>query len=330
MQYLYPNHDYYRELIKRYTPQTRVNMNISGGTEKVKYFVNAAYLHQGGNLKVEPKSFLGYDPSAKMDRYSFRANLDYQVTKSFKAFLNLGTYIEQVNMPSGSAYPNTDTGWMMRDVLYQATTITPITPGPYVDPYSGLDEKALVFPTYLDRSAMEVINRQGYHNDVNTSLNATLGGEWDLSFITKGLSLKGMASYDALAVTNLDAAQRQLLFVVSNVDDVPSYSIYSNQEYSPLTISKSAASRYTINLQASLNYNRTFGLHTVGGMLLVQRDYWETNGGDLPYNVMGLVARATYDFDNRYLFEFNMGYNGSSSSRPLTATAFSPPYRPAG
>lgn len=181
MQYLYPNHDYYRELIKRYTPQTRVNMNISGGTEKVKYFVNAAYLHQGGNLKVEPKSFLGYDPSAKMDRYSFRANLDYQVTKSFKAFLNLGTYIEQVNMPSGSAYPNTDTGWMMRDVLYQATTITPITPGPYVDPYSGLDEKALVFPTYLDRSAMEVINRQGYHNDVNTSLNATLGGEWDLS-----------------------------------------------------------------------------------------------------------------------------------------------------
>ena len=309
MQYLYPNHDYYRELIKRYTPQTRVNMNISGGTEKVKYFINAAYLHQGGNLKVEPKSFLGYDPSAKMDRYSFRANLDYQVTKSFKAFLNLGTYIEQVNMPSASVYPNTDTNWMMRDILYQATTITPITPGPYVDPYSGLDEKALVFPTYLDRSAMEVINRQGYHNDVNTSLNATLGGEWDLSFITKGLSLKGMASYDALATTTLDAAQRQLLYVVSNVDDVPSYSINPNQEYSPLTISKSAASRYTINLQASLNYNRTFGLHTVGGLLLVQRDYWEKTGGDLPYNVMGLVARATYDYDSRYLFEFNMGYN---------------------
>lgn len=171
---------------------------------------------------------------------------------------------------------------------------------------------------------MEVINRQGYHNDVNTSLNATLGGEWDLSFITKGLSLKGMASYDALAVTNLDAAQRQLLYVVSNVDDVPSYSIYSNQEYSPLTISKSAASRYTINLQASLNYNRTFGLHTVGGMLLVQRDYWETNGGDLPYNVMGLVARATYDFDNRYLFEFNMGYNGSEQFAPSNRYGFFP------
>ncbi|MFR3488003.1 MAG: SusC/RagA family TonB-linked outer membrane protein [Alistipes ihumii] len=330
MQYLYPNHDYYRELIKRYTPQTRVNMNISGGTEKVKYFVNAAYLHQGGNLKVEPKSFLGYDPSAKMDRYSFRANLDYQVTKSFKAFLNLGTYIEQVNMPSASTYPNTDTNWMMRDILYQATTITPITPGPYVDPYSGLDEKALVFPTYLDRSAMEVINRQGYHNDVNTSLNATLGGEWDLSFITKGLSLKGMASYDALATTTLDAAQRQLLYVVSNVDDVPSYSINPNQEYSPLTISKSAASRYTINLQASLNYNRTFGLHTVGGLLLVQRDYWEKTGGDLPYNVMGLVARATLTTIAATCSSSTWATTEQSSSHSTTGLVFSLRFQSAG
>lgn len=59
-------------------------------------------------------------------------------------------------------------------------------------------------------------------------------------------------------------------------------------------------------------------------MLLVQRDYWETNGGDLPYNVMGLVARATYDFDNRYLFEFNMGYNGSEQFAPSNRYGFFP------
>lgn len=42
-----------------------------------------------------------------------------------------------------------------------------------------------------------------------------------------------MASYDALATTTLDAAQRQLLYIVTNVDDVPSYALH-NQEYSPL------------------------------------------------------------------------------------------------
>ncbi len=34
--------------------------------------VNESYLHKVGTLVHQPKSVLGYDPSAKMDRYSFR------------------------------------------------------------------------------------------------------------------------------------------------------------------------------------------------------------------------------------------------------------------
>lgn len=64
--YMYPNHDWYREIFKKWSPQSRVNINISGGTEKLQYFVNASYLHQGGNLHTEPKSKLGYDPQARM------------------------------------------------------------------------------------------------------------------------------------------------------------------------------------------------------------------------------------------------------------------------
>src|SRR5690606_4574483 len=66
-RYMYPDHDYYREFIARYSPQTRLNINASGGTDRVSYFVNAAYLHQGGNLKTEPESVLGYDPSSWLD-----------------------------------------------------------------------------------------------------------------------------------------------------------------------------------------------------------------------------------------------------------------------
>src|SRR3546814_2434141 len=65
-----------------------------------------------------------------MNRYNFRANLDYQVTSSLKSFLNIGSYIEQVNMPAAWLYGGGDTNWMMRDLLYQAQTILPITPGP--------------------------------------------------------------------------------------------------------------------------------------------------------------------------------------------------------
>src|SRR5690625_7949832 len=127
---MYLDHDYYRDFISRYTPQSRLNVNASGGTDRVRYFVNTAYLHQGGNLKVEPKDVLGYDPSSKLDRYNFRANLDYDVSQSFSAYLNLGSYIERVNMHSASGFQGSDPNWMMLDIFFLAQSILPLTPKP--------------------------------------------------------------------------------------------------------------------------------------------------------------------------------------------------------
>jgi hypothetical protein len=95
---------------RKYTPQTKVNVNISGGTSKFSYFYNAGYIHQGGNLKTESKDQLGYDPSSKMDRWDFRSNLDYNITNSLKAQLNIGTYIQTTNMPGVGAMYGGSTG----------------------------------------------------------------------------------------------------------------------------------------------------------------------------------------------------------------------------
>src|SRR5690606_5379982 len=169
-RYMYPDHDYYREYIARYTPQTRINVNASGGTDRVRFFVNAAFFHQGGNLNTEPESQLGYDPSSWMNRYNFRANLDYRISSTLKSFLNLGSYIEQVNMPAAWLYGN-DTQWMMRDILYQAQTILPITPGPTTIEGFGVEPGQIVDPGYMDRSAFEIINRMGYRNELRSNLN---------------------------------------------------------------------------------------------------------------------------------------------------------------
>ena len=192
--YMYPDHDYYRELISRYAPQTRINANASGGTDKVTYFVNAAYLHQGGNLKTEPKSVLGYDADSKMDRFNFRANLDYKVSKSLKAFLNIGSYIEQVNMPAAWLF-NNDTGWMMSDLLLTAQSMTPLTPGPTTIPGFGVAPGQIVEAGYMPRNPFETMGRMGYRNEVRSNLNSSFGLDWDLgNTVTKGLSIKGMIS----------------------------------------------------------------------------------------------------------------------------------------
>lgn len=327
-KYIYPDHDYYREYISRYAPQTRVNMNVTGGTDKVSYFVNGGYLHQGGNLNTEPKSVLGYDPAAKMDRYNFRANLDYKVTNSLKSFLNIGSYIEQVNMPAAWLYGNSDTGWMMSDLIYQAQTILPITPGPTTIDGFGVAPGQIVDPGYMDRSAFEIMNRMGARNEVRSNLNASFGAEWDLSnVVTKGLSLKGMLSYDSKATTAMQGKKSERLYLaeVDMVNDKLSYAVKRSDE-SLLTLTKGADSRYNINVQGSINYARAFGKHDVTGMILGQRDTWESTGGEIPFNVLGVAARATYGYGERYLAEVNMGYNGSEQFAPGHRYGFFPAF----
>lgn len=71
----------------------------------------------------------------------------------------------------------------------------------------------------------------------------------------------------------------------------------------------SKSSDRTIMLQFQLNYNRRFGKHNVGGMLMyMQRDF---KSDVLPHRNQGLSGRFTYDYDQRYLVEFNFGYNGT-------------------
>ena len=326
-KYIYPDHDYYREYISRYSPQTRINTNASGGTEKVSYFVNAGFLHQGGNLNTEQESILGYDPSSKMDRYNFRANLDYNITKSLKSFLNIGSYIEQVNMPAAWLYGGGDTNWMMRDLLYQAQTILPITPGPTTIEGFGVAPGQIVDPGYMDRSAFEVMNRFGFRNEVRSNLNSSLGMEWDLSeTLTNGLSIRGMISYDSKATSAMQGSKTERLYLanVNYETDQLTYALKRPDE-GLLSIVKGVDSRYNVNIQTSINYNRNFGeKHNVGGMILAQRDYWETPAGEIPYNVLGVSARATYSYADRYLAEFNMGYNGSEQFAPSKRFGFFP------
>lgn len=329
--YMYPNHDWYREIFKKWSPQSRVNINISGGTEKLQYFVNASYLHQGGNLHTEPKSKLGYDPQARMTRYSFRSNLDYNITKNFKAFLNLGSYIEKVGMPGTTIYGG-DNKWMIRDLIHCTVGMKPMTVGPTTpDASLGYDviPDKVIRPVETDRSPFESVNRKGYRDETRTNLNASIGGEWNMTFITKGLSLKGMASFDAVANTILGGDITEMSFATSVDEDNDQIYFAADRELNgTLSLSKSGYTNYTVNLQGSLNYSRTFGKHDVGAMILVQRDFWETNGAPLnmPYNMMGMAARVTYGFDNRYLLDANMGYNGSEQFSPKNRFGFFPSF----
>jgi TonB-linked SusC/RagA family outer membrane protein len=256
--------------------------------------------------------------------------VDYKVTKWLSAFLNFGTYIEKMNMPNAGFFDG-DQNWTVRDMLYQAQTMLPISPGPVTLPGYGVPANAPLDPTYLtsghymDRSPVTIMNWYGYLLETRANLNSSFGLNFDLGDITQGLSLKGMMSYDSFgtsSVAGINSQSEYRAFVDPATDEL-SFSVAESRS-NTFSLAKSQASRYNVNLQGSLVYNRLFEKHNLGGMLRAERDYWDSGGADIPFNVLGFAGRVTYDFDTRYFAEVNFGYNGSEQFSPKKRFGFFP------
>lgn len=333
--YGHPNNDWFDIIFKDYAPQTRANLDITGGSERTQYFISAGYVHQGGMFNVEDKSVLGYDPQSKMNRYNFRSNLDHQLNKNIKISLDLSSYIEKINGgattdPSGSSVYAV----MPYTMAFRPTQSGPLTIEGYPLMYYNELVEAPVGGVMvqkanaMDPSPYGELNRRGYKLETHSGLNAILNMDVDLSFITKGLSTKGLISFESRGVNRINAYRTYAKYYLdTEPDGTKAYhlGIGDTTEDGQISLSKSQWSNYFINMQWYLNYNRTFGTHhNVGAMLLLQRDYREVDGADLPYNVLGLSSRITYDFDAKYLFEVNMGYNGSEQFSPNKRFGFFP------
>lgn len=170
------------------------------------------------------------------------------------------------------------------------------------------------------------LNRAGYRTMTTNSINSTLGVEHDLDFITKGLSARAIVSYDTWA-GHSRGFRRSYLTLNQNLDtsgDVPvvDYSQGSGAD-SELTKLLEQNFRTNYDVEASLNYNRTFYKHDLTGLLLYKQSEQIINI-EVPYNYVGIVGRATYGYDRKYLAEFNFGLNGSEQFAPGRRFGFFP------
>ncbi len=325
----FPDRDVFHDYFRDWAPQTRINSNFNGGGEYFSYFLNAGYIGQGGNFKTEPESFLGYDPSYSMDRYNFRGNIDFNLASNLKASLNLATYLQKMNTPQTVALFDGSVDAMVQNMIAYTWGTPPTDPGPVTLAGYGVPENEIVAQSGQDRNTYGEINRRGYRQESSTVLNSSLAIEWGLDFITKGLSAKGMVAFDSHASTvrqGYRGLNSYAFYVARNATETSGYSAIRENQDKAMVLTKRMSTYYYSNYQASLNYARSFGLHTFTGLVLYQRDKWDKWSADLPYNVIGYVGRATYDYDNRYLAEFNFGYNGSEQFAPKNRFGSFPAY----
>jgi len=317
----YPNNDFYAMNTYDWAPQKRFNLNLSGGN-KVRYFVNAGFLDQDGQWKVDPNKYgdpnLDYDPAIFLKRYNFRSNIDADLTSSLKAALNVAGYLEKTNGPNASLLE------LLAFTSFPAVTPGPLTPdGQVIVPTADLGNPI---------STYGLINRSGYQQGTNSNVMASFSLEQDLKFITPGLSTRLMASFDTRSNYTLNAGRnyRRYYATVLYGEVGPDgkepirYDLINGSENQPLSISTATGFQSFANFQWFVNYNRTFGDHTVTGLLLAQQDQRIVNGDPLPYNLRGVSTRLTYAYRNRYFTEFNAGYNGSEQFKKGNRFGFFP------
>ncbi|MEE3245149.1 MAG: SusC/RagA family TonB-linked outer membrane protein, partial [Bacteroidota bacterium] len=166
-----------------------------------------------------------------------------------------------------------------------------------------------------------------------TNLNTNLNLNQQLSFITEGLSLHGLFAFDSFNEQNVARSKREsTYFVDANFPYTEDGGLLLNETYTGtnfLGYDRSNGGNRRFYTQVSVNYDRSFGKHSVSGLLLANRtDYSNAFAGNfteaIPFRNEGLAGRATYSYDDRYFLEVNAGYNGSENFAPNNRYGFFP------
>jgi len=313
LPYLYPDVNWEDTVLNNYATSFNQTVAVRGGTEFVKYYASAGYLQEGDITKTE--QLFNYDPKFKFSRYSFRANLDFSLTKTTKLKTSISSRLEDTNQPGTNS-----TAFLALYTLAPGSVI-PYYPASVMEQYPD--------PLYPGEAEVRIgagpnmygsLNRSGSSNTVKTVFSIDLELEQKLDFITKGLTFTGkynyISNYESTSKISYDqtvSSQQdsfQLLrdgtwFSSEGVDyEDPLYYIEGSE-----SINNSQDISYT---RAQLNYVRSFEKHNVSGLAIFSRNKRVTNV-TYPFFNEDYIGRVTYDYDTRYFFEASGTYNGDET-----------------
>lgn len=321
--------------------QEDISLSIRGGTDKVRYYVLANYFSQGGNYKYSNAG--EYDSQTKFTRYNFRSNIDININRYLSTRLDLGARITDRNAPGTTA------GRLMTICATQPPYLPILVEEnahPQNEEYIQQNPRGMLYGDNIYRyNLLGELSRTGYLNEKNTYLNGSFAMNLDMEFLTKGLKAEVMFSYDASEGRWIN---RKLDTYKDGYREYPKYATFMPIEGSDAymagghyTGAYKTGNKYDIDqtigngfshnasdgrtyIQARLDYNRLFSnRHEVTAMLLANRGNRTVNN-ELAYHSQGITGRFAYYYNQKYLMEFNFGYNGSENFAPGKRYGFFP------
>lgn len=302
------NTNWFKETYRNFAPQVQHRLSISGGTDRINYYVSGQYLEQQSNYKVSDKVY---------KQFNLMSNIDAKVSKNIKLSLDLNARRMQNDNPTVNSY----------SAMLDASIMAPWVPVKWENGQ---------YATYglLHNPVAETSSLPGYNNVLTYMLNSKMGIDIQLPFIAKGLAFSSYYAYDVSQANNSTWTQPYALFQYNNGiynDMTGSTGITSYNKDNSLEIRKTFLSK--------LSYEQKFGDHNVNAFVAYEessldgdqirayrQDFLGSNlhqlfaGGTT--NMLGTgkgkqdgrksyFGRLGYDYKSKYLVEFSMRYNGS-------------------
>jgi TonB-linked SusC/RagA family outer membrane protein len=302
------------EYVNSSAPIQNYNMQLSGGTENVKYYAGLGYFNQGGYF--DPMSY---------DRYNYNMNLQSQVTSTTKISLSLLGSVEKTN----TVDPQESASGLFRS-------------GFKFIPIQSIKYSNGLWGEFAGRSPVAILNSGGYVKNNNNTLLTTASIEQDLPFL-EGLNVKGTFSYDPNQQT-VKSWHRPFYFYSQDLNTTPytykkEISVNEGGAASYTWLSQQYSKNQTFTYQGIINYAHTFGKHDVSALFVAEarnnkyerfsarrnnfevnidelglgssdRNDYDNDGTSATGSQVGYVYRFTYAYNNRYLFEATGRYDG--------------------
>lgn len=303
------------------SPEQNHNITVSGGSDKVQYFLSFGYLYQEGFFKSGDLNY---------NKYNINSNVTAEILKGLKLSLNISGVSDRQNNPYCTSTDIIRNYWR-QGVLFPA----------YADAegtmlnYDGLD---------LEENTVAKMTSEisGYRTYKQRQLLTSATLEYDfgtVADILKGLKAKAMFSYDIHANNNTLFRKEYYQYAYDSVSQTYNQKVYSPSSPSQLTREYFETQQF-LN-QFTLNYNRDFDKHNISAVIGMET---QRRAGDnfyamrnlafsSPYlfngvedgqigtsytgniyaaNYNAFIGRVNYNYANRYLLEAQFRYDGSS------------------
>ena len=320
--YRYPNVNYYSdEYIRKAYNRSEGTLEIQGGGTRAHFYTNINY------YRLEDLLNFGNAKDNYTDRFSVRGNVDLVVNKFIKGWANASATFYNANKNKGNFW--NDAANMRPNFPENAAPLIDIN---CIDPNAS---KALAtlgkslnlldgryFPGGTKSTQTNAIADcyfGGKTKAVSRQFQFDAGIDYDMNFLTKGLSFKTLFSIDYAASYDLSYDNKYAVFIPTwsnyNAKDQIVALEQQNDEVvtGKMTMSNSKY-RQTISWNGHFDYDRTFAdKHHVSGMLLANMFTTTRSGEYHRYANANLGLQADYDYMGRYFFE--MGLAGVHSAR---------------